>query len=381
MTSPPDSLQIALVHPYPWAEVRRGGERYLQDLAWYLSRAGHRVDVLTSSARWRPTVNAEDGIEIRSYPRLTHPWLDRRRLSAMETHGAMAAFALCRRRYDLVHALTPTGALAGIMTRHRTVYTELGHPTRESLSKSPGGLQLHREAVNRSTAVTALSRSAASALAEVSGRIPDVLPPGTRLDRFTPNLAPRSGPPRLLFMADAGVVGKRVDLALEALDRLLVYWPEARLILGGPGSHQWALARLGRQALRVEHAVDVIGVGHTDDLADRYRGATVSLLPSTFEAFGLVLTESLACGTPVVCTHDSGMREIVDDPRIGRTFAPGDLDGLVDGIVAAVALARDPGTPARCARHARRWGWAEEVGPAHEALYHRVISGGRRPIR
>jgi len=39
-------LRVALVHPYCWPDVRRGGERYLADLAWYLGRAGHLVEEL-----------------------------------------------------------------------------------------------------------------------------------------------------------------------------------------------------------------------------------------------------------------------------------------------------------------------------------------------
>src|SRR5439155_26035519 len=42
-------LRIAVVHPFSWPEVRRGGERYLDDLVWYLTEAGHAVDVITGT--------------------------------------------------------------------------------------------------------------------------------------------------------------------------------------------------------------------------------------------------------------------------------------------------------------------------------------------
>ena len=42
-------LRIAVVHPFSWPEVRRGGERYLDDLVWYLTEAGHAVDVVTGT--------------------------------------------------------------------------------------------------------------------------------------------------------------------------------------------------------------------------------------------------------------------------------------------------------------------------------------------
>jgi glycosyltransferase involved in cell wall biosynthesis len=175
-------------------------------------------------------------------------------------------------------------------------------------------------------------------------------------------------------MADAEVTRKGVDLALAALDHVLDRWPDARLALGGPGSHGWALERLGERARRVAGAVDSLGIGHQDDLPDRYRAATVSLLPSMHEAFGLLLTESLACGTPVVCSQHGGMPEIVSDPAIGRIFPPRDVQGLAAAVGAVVDLAADPRTPARCVNHARRWGWIEAVGPAHEDLYRRLVT-------
>jgi glycosyltransferase involved in cell wall biosynthesis len=95
-------------------------------------------------------------------------------------------------------------------------------------------------------------------------------------------------------------------------------------------------------------------------------------MPSEHEAFGLVLAESLACGTPVVCTDDGGMPEIVNDPAIGRTFPVGDVDAFAQALDDVIDLARDPLTPARCRESALRWDWQTSVGPKHEALYRRV---------
>ncbi|CAN5813661.1 glycosyltransferase family 4 protein [soil metagenome] len=370
--------RVALVHPFPWTEVRRGGERYLHDLAWYLSEQGHLVDVITSSLE--PQGPVVDGtLSVRTLRRLGHPRLRAAGITPVETHGLSALVALVGRRYDVVHALTPSGALAGRLSGHPTVYSELGHPTAEDLQTRPVAWRLWRSATRGARAVTALSRSAKRAVDELSDGGPAVvLNPGTRLDRFRPDLAPRTGPPRLLFPADANQERKGVAVALAALGRLLRTHPTARLLLGGPGDHHWAVPRLGADAERILASVDVLGVGALDEIPDRYRQAAVTLLPSWHEAFGLVLTESLACGTPVVCTDAGGMPEIVDDPRIGRTFRQGDDADLARAITEAIALAADPETPALCARHARRWGWRERIGPEHEQLYERILRTRRR---
>ncbi|HET6793744.1 MAG TPA: glycosyltransferase, partial [Acidimicrobiales bacterium] len=140
-----------------------------------------------------------------------------------------------------------------------------------------------------------------------------------------------------------------------------------------------AVAGLGDQAEAARAVTEQGPVALPEEMPDRYRSATVTVLPSWEEAFGLVLAESLACGTPAVCTTEGGMTEVVDSPEVGRTAPFGDVDALARALDEATELAARPGTAAACAGHARRWGWVEAVGPAHLALYERVL-GGRRPV-
>jgi GT2 family glycosyltransferase/glycosyltransferase involved in cell wall biosynthesis len=379
------SLRIALVHPYPWDEVRRGGERYLADLAWYLTGRGHRVDVLTGG-RPRGTRRML-GATVRVLPRLARPSLARLGLGPVEAHGLVALPMLARRRYDLVHALVPSGALAGRLSGHRTVLTELGHPLADDLGLEGLPARLWRAAQRTATATTALGDSAADGVAAHAGRRPHVLPPGVRLDVFCPPAAPDRAvgldpaAPTFLFPADAGGERKGLDMALAALARLRrkLDRPGAKLVVCGPGDPSWAFDRLDPADRAVlDGAVELVGVGTRDELPDRYRSATVTVLPSVNEAFGLVLVESLACGTPVVATATAGMTAIVDRPGIGTTFPPGDVDALAAAMAAAADMAADPATAARCIERARDFGWAEHVGPAHEQLYRSILSRRRR---
>lgn len=362
------------MHPYLWTEVRRGGERYLADLAWYLRGAGHDVEILTSApGPARP--HLVDGVPVRASRRIAHPRLRRAGVDAVQTHAMGALPALLRQRYDVVHALTPYGALAGVLGRQRVVYTELGHPTAELVSNYPGGARMFRAVTSRAAAVTALSGSAAEALASVCGVRAEVLPPGVRTDRFDHRSVARSGQPTVLFVSDASGWRKGVDLGIGAVGRLLATHPDLRLRLAGPGDHRWALEHLGLATDAAEaRAVEVVGVGTHDELPDRYAAAWVTVLPSTHEAFGLALVESLACGTPVVCSDGWGMVDIVDDPAVGRRFRPGDADDLARALAEALELAADPATRRRCRSRAMAWDWEQVVGPAHDDLYRRVLA-------
>jgi glycosyltransferase involved in cell wall biosynthesis len=179
----------------------------------------------------------------------------------------------------------------------------------------------------------------------------------------------------VLFSADAGDRRKGVDRLLAAFARVLDERPDARLQISSATDWTWALDALGRDRGRVERAVDALGAGRPEDVPGRYRAATVTVLPSSGEAFGMVLVESLASGTPVVCNDDGGMPSIVSDPAIGRVATATDPTALADAILDVIGLAVAPGTPERCVAHAARWDWATAVSPAHEELYEAVASG------
>jgi glycosyltransferase involved in cell wall biosynthesis len=103
-------------------------------------------------------------------------------------------------------------------------------------------------------------------------------------------------------------------------------------------------------------------------LAERYAGAWATVLPSKAEPFGMVLTESLAAGTPVVALRDgSGPLDIV---RPGVGVLSGDTTGeLADACGRVLDLAHDPSTTVACRRHAMTFDWRTSIVPALEKVY------------
>ncbi|HEX4655681.1 MAG TPA: glycosyltransferase family 4 protein [Mycobacteriales bacterium] len=366
--------RVALVHPFSWPAVRRGGERYLHDLAWYLTTQGASVDVVVGGRRFG--IDPHDGARM---VRLRHPRrLDVRGLNRLDTFGGPALGWLTRHRYDVVHALTPTAALAAVATGQRTVYTALGHPTPDTIGRRKYDAAMFRATVRRAAAPLALSDSAADAIETITGVRPRVVPPGLRTDRFPLRDVARTGPPYVLFPAFAEDRRKGLDVLLAAFAAVLDHRPDARLQLGGGGDAQWAFDTLDPGSKeRVRAATDLLGAGELDDVAGYYAAATATVLPSINEAFGLVLVESLASGTPVVGVASGGPTEIIDDERIGRLASPRDPASLAAAILEVIALAADPATAARCARHARRWDWAEHIGPLHLDVYRHAARSWR----
>jgi glycosyltransferase involved in cell wall biosynthesis len=363
-------LRVALVHPYAWPEVRRGGERYVEDLAVFLAGQGVSVEVVTGSHAGPSVDRRPDGVVVRRLRHVLGQRFSRWRITEVETFGIPALYALARRRYDVVHAMTPTAAIAARLARRPTVYTVIGHPTQQQLSYRRYDARVFGAAVRSSTVAAALSRASALQVERLFHRQAEVLSPGVRTARFTPSLDARTGPPRVLFSAAAGDRRKGLDVALAAFGRLLDSHPDARLVVSGEGDAEWAFGELrdSDERARIRAATDLLGAGSVDDVPARYRDASVTLLPSVDEAFGIVLVESLATGTPVVCASSGGMPEIVDGAAVG-VVSERTAEAMAAALGRALDLARDPSTPSRCVAHAKRWDWDLSIGPAHLRLY------------
>ncbi|WP_285275081.1 glycosyltransferase [Halopseudomonas bauzanensis] len=63
------------------------------------------------------------------------------------------------------------------------------------------------------------------------------------------------------------------------------------------------------------------------------KSSAVFVISSALEAFGNVLVEAMACGTPVVATAASGPAEILENGKWGRLVAIGDIEKLADAII------------------------------------------------
>ncbi len=86
----------------------------------------------------------------------------------------------------------------------------------------------------------------------------------------------------------------------------------------------------------VAHRVQLIGFA--DDTASVYRALDIVCVPS-FESFGLVLIEAMACARPVVAANSGGIPEIVVNGVTGLLHQPGDAQALADQLA---VLIHDP---------------------------------------
>ena len=327
--------RVALLAPCTWPEVRRGGERLVRDLGAGLIERGHDARLITSHPG-SPSRDVEDGLEVIRSRRLPEGRLRRRLVEDYVTHVPFSYMHLMRGDYDLAHAFHGPDALAAVRWSQRTgkpaVFTFLGLPTRRNLVQRRGRLQAVLKAADGSDAVIALSQAAADGFRRELGIEAQVIHPGVDLNRFKPH-ADRSEHPTILCASDPAVEAKRVPLLIDAFKRLRKRRRRARLILQAPKD----------EALAATLQDDGIELTDGRNLAELYSTAWTLALPSYGEAFGLVLTEALACGTPVVGANT----EVITD-ETGRVFTGDDPKDLAKALTETLELAKEPSTRDKC---------------------------------
>lgn len=137
-------------------------------------------------------------------------------------------------------------------------------------------------------------------------------------------LVARTRPPLVLFAGSVSI-RKGAHLLLDAW-RMLNATQGAELLLAG----QWLLPEAWRRSLPA--GVRVVPWLTRAELRDAYQRATVLVLPSLFDGFGLVVTEALAHGLPVITTHSTGAADLIEDGRNGWVIETGNVAALAERI-------------------------------------------------
>jgi glycosyltransferase involved in cell wall biosynthesis len=224
--------------------------------------------------------------------------------------------------------------------------------------------------------VTAYSELAAREFTRLTGIAARAIEPGIRLDAFVPAANPGGADPRgaadpggaadsrhpipaIFCAADPDEPRKRVRLLVDAFAQVRRARPDAEL---------W-LMQTGDPAIRATPGVRIVDPGaDRDALVTLYRQAWVSVLPAFREAFGLVVVESLACGTPVVGMRDGGAVP-------GILGADGHIaDPTADSLARVLLDALDSQPdPAACRRIAERYS-IERCAAQYEQLYEELLA-------
>ena len=294
-------------------------------------------------------------------------------LPSLLVHPEDYAYPWCSLRTDvaLLRALRSMrgGVLVGTRPALNLLAARLAHPSVVVVGQEHLNFGAHRPRLTADIGRRYRELDALTVLTEADERDYAGLLPDVRVE-LIPNPVPpldggvSDGTARLVVAAGRLNTQKGFDLLIRAWAPVARRHPEWRLRIYGSGPEKAALARLiGELGAPVElHP-------RTKRLGAAMAEASLFVLSSRFEGFGLVLVEAMGKGLPVVSFDcPRGPSDIIDDDADGLLVPPEDVDALS---AALLALIEDPARRARLARAARDKARRYEnavVGPRWDAL-------------
>jgi glycosyltransferase involved in cell wall biosynthesis len=165
-----------------------------------------------------------------------------------------------------------------------------------------------------------------------------VVPYGVSLERFQP-LGGRDPEAFVAMFAGFASVRKSVPRLLKAFET--VRHPRKRLVLVGEIGRD---VRRHIEAARPLGWLDVRGHVPQTSLKGLMSQASVLVLPSIEDGYGVVMSQAMACGTCVLASQNTGAEMLITPEQDGLIVPAGDTEALAAGLQ---RLADDPALVAR----------------------------------
>ena len=361
-------LRIAFLG-YRSAPHSGGQGVYLQYLSRYLHRRGHHVTVISGP----PYPHLDDDIDLvklesldlyahglRSVkPRHFFSRLERIEWFSKLTGGFAEPYTFGERvkkwfvgrerDFDIIHDnQTIADGVLALQTRGLPLVTTIHHPItrdyRVALAAEPkwymrllihrwhSFLRMQKRVAPQLASVVTVSSASAADISTDFGVAPEaisVMHLGVDTEMFRPLPAITREPYRLMTTASADAPLKGLSHLLKAMAALRPDYPEIRLTLVGQPKPDGETQRL-IDSLELADCIDSCkGISH-EEMVQRYARATVAVVPSMYEGFGLPAVEAMACGVPLVSTNGGALAEVVADAAL--VVSPGDGNALAQQI-------------------------------------------------
>lgn len=213
-----------------------------------------------------------------------------------------------RRRYTVLHTHYWLSGMVGLQMRKRVplpwIHTLHTVEMLKTIKKDRTRIEIEEEIVRNCDMVISPTEREAFAIRERHRETRVlVIPHGVDIKQFRPS---PNGHARLLFVGRIDPI-KGLDVLIDALRMIK---QDIRLdIVGGPSKDKGNLESVKAYAENLP--VHFHGAVKHGALASYYRNASILVVPSYYESFGLVALEAMASARPVIGFDDTGLSETV----------------------------------------------------------------------
>lgn len=347
-------MHIAFVTPESPYDAGGGVAAYLRAIIPAIARHGHEVSVF-AKAREERVFSAEDGhVTVHHFRLPSLHWysaklpllrdfapLPLRQLEWSRGFYRRVAKIAATKKIDVIEA-TEIGSLhlhriAAVVIRlhgsERVFREHSGQPLNASVKCNDS---LEALACNRAAAISAPSKSHAREMAERRGwRSNHVRVIPNPISESVINAAAafhRNGhDDRIVLYVGRIAPVKGVETLLKAASSVRAKDRSISFVLAGPWQMPNSPESYGLK--NGANGIRWIGAQTQEQIIDWYKRASVLVLPSNYETFGLAAVEGLAFGLPVVATDVGALSEIVSLSDKALLVSKSDPDALAEGIV------------------------------------------------
>lgn len=165
----------------------------------------------------------------------------------------------------------------------------------------------------------------------------EVIPTGIRLERFIGKDGNRfrkmkgyQPEDKLLLFMGRVAEEKNIDFLLKVVDRLKNKVPHLKFLIAGEGAAKKRLEKMVDE-LQLQDVVHFAGYLSKEDWRDCYAGSDLFVFASVTETQGLVVTEAMAAGTPVVAVGEMGIKDVMASNK-GGLVTKLDEDEFTDAV-------------------------------------------------
>jgi glycogen synthase len=247
-------------------------------------------------------------------------------LEEVHRYGLLARAIAKREKFDIIHAHDWLSYRAGVEAKKISGKPLILHVHATGLEQAGGTYADERvvaveksalEAADAVVAVSGLTRGYVTGQYGINPEKVHVVHNGSTLfDENSDEIA--VGADEVLRLKELGnkivlsvgrlTLHKGPDYLLRAAARVLQYAPDTYFVFAGDGEMQHQLLEMAA-AMGIGERVLFTGFLRGAQLRSLFRAADLFVLPSVAEPFGLVAIESLAFGTPVLVSKQSGVGE------------------------------------------------------------------------
>jgi glycogen synthase len=255
-----------------------------------------------------------------------------------------------------------------VMTIHSTEYDRsLGHPWSEILARERVGLQKADRVITVSEHLKRQVVERYDVPSEKVRVIYNAVRPSERLARL-------SGRRKIVLYLGRLAAMKGVDTFLRAAARVAATKPDTTFVVAGEGPEFGRLLMLASHLGLSDHVL-FLGKVTEEERATLLASASVFVLPSVVEPFGIAAAEAMAAGIPAIVSKTSGIAEITDSVFTVDFWDSDEFASRISELLEYPTLRRAMGAAGR--RSVLRDGW-EERALQTVGVYFELVKDGRR---